>query len=855
MENGKWRMNRSATLSCIIFLAFLPFIFFWRETLGWLTLGDQDADFWFFPAFTFIAEQLKSGNLPLWSIYQYSGAPVFGQWHTGVLDPINWIYLIEASSRTLTMSLEIGFALSLLATFVYTRSLGFNRRACVISAVIYALSGFAVARTLYPSFLHIVALAPLVLCFVDRLYQRGKWRDVAAGALIIAWQIFAAHAQPLVYSSLLASAYALFRLRIADLRWRDGSMRGQGDGETKREEASLQEFSHSVSLSPCPLIDPSPRPPVPPSPYLFLLQFTLMFIAGAALAAVQLIPAWETAGQSVRREWPYDLFTMNSLHPVSLLTTLFPFFHGSGKTIYQLPYWGNYWHHNEAQIYLGLPAISLAMAGAVFAWRSRNRIAIFWSLVAVVGIILSLGKYSGPIARLLYHIPLISHFRSPNRHWIEVSLAVAVLAGYAIDRLLQERSRELAILVKRAAVILLLMCGAVAGFLLWQRQLAESIIRGLPDLNRVPEGFLRTAGAEFYLPVIFAVCGTLALILFVRAQRRAYWYWPLLVLLLIDFNHYATFAPINNPAKLETLIGQAMPASLAARQSKQDPIRYHVMLNPAAGEFSPLLFYGHEMATGYDPIINDRYKTFSGIDEAGRSFHLDMLQARDRTLDLLNVHYVLVSPPIFETAASGALSDRTRWREVDERSPFESYRNYRIFENLNALPRAWLVDQVKVAYEGDQHKLIRGEVTTTGERDFDPRTTALVDHETAGKLDERLLKSAGRDAVLQTSPPRIIERNETRMVIQADAAKPSVLVLSEIAYPGWEAEVDGKATELMRVNYDLRGVALGAGNHRIELIYRPRSVIIGAAVSLITAVCLLSGIWLKRRGSYLTQSR
>jgi hypothetical protein len=171
------------------------------------------------------------------------------------------------------------------------------------------------------------------------------------------------------------------------------------------------------------------------------------------------------------------------------------------------------------------------------------------------------------------------------------------------------------------------------------------------------------------------------------------------------------------------------------------------------------------------------------------------------------------------------------------------------------LPRAWLVDQVKVAYEGDQHKLIRGEVATTGERDFDPRTTALVDHETAGKLDEELLKSAGGNAVLQISPPRIVDRNATRMVIEANAAKPSVLVLSEIAYPGWEAEIDGKATELMRVNYDLRGVALGAGNHRIELIYRPRSVIIGAVVSLITAVCLLSGIWLKRRGGYLTPSR
>jgi Bacterial membrane protein YfhO len=813
---------RSATLVCVVFLALLPFFFFGRETLGWLTLGDQDAIFFFFPAFQFIAEQFKSGNLPLWTNYQYSGSPLFAQWHTGILDPINWIYVLEASSRTLTMSIEIGFAVALLATFAYTRSLGFNRRACIISAVIYALSGFAVGRTLYPCFLHIVALVPLVLFFVERLYQRGKWLDVAAGALIIAWQIFAAHAQPLVYSSLLAGAYALFR-------WQTGkkeAMERRGVAPQNGGIASEKDFA---------------------SPF-FLLQFALMFIIGAALAAVQLFPAVETAGQSVRKEWPYELFTMNSLHPISLLTTLFPFLHGSGRTIYQLPYWGNYWHHNEGQFYLGLPAIALAIAGAIFAWRSRNRIAIFWSVVAAVGIILSLGKYSGPIARMVFQIPLISHFRSPNRHWMEVSLAVAVLAGYAIDRLLQERSRDLGILVKRAAVVLLLFSCAVAGFLFWQRHLAESLIRRLPDLDKLPEGFLHTAGAEFYLPVIFAACGALALILFVRAQRRSYGYWPLLVLLLIDFNHYAAFAPINSPARLETLLGQGMPASLAAKQAERDPIRYHVMLNPAAGEFDSLLFYGHEMATGYDPLINDRYKTFSGIDEAGRSFHLDMLQGRDRTLDLLNVHYVFVAPPIFETTASSALSDGTRWREVEDRSPAEPYRNYRIFENLNALPRAWLVDQIKVAYEGDQHKLIRGEAATTGERDFDPRTTALVDHETAGKLDVALLKFQGGDDDLQKLPPRIIERHETRMLLEADSAKPAVLVLSEIAYPGWEVEVDGKAAELMRVNYDLRGVALTPGKHRIELIYRPLSLKIGAAVSVITAIFLLLSVRFARRG-------
>jgi hypothetical protein len=66
--------------------------------------------------------------------------------------------------------------------------------------------------------LHIVALAPLVLCFTERLSQRGRWREVVFGTLIIVWQIFAAHPQPIIYSSLLACAYAIFKFQISDLK-------------------------------------------------------------------------------------------------------------------------------------------------------------------------------------------------------------------------------------------------------------------------------------------------------------------------------------------------------------------------------------------------------------------------------------------------------------------------------------------------------------------------------------------------------------------------------------------------------------------------------------------------------------
>lgn len=787
-----------------LFLLLLPPVFFWRETLGWLTLGDQDAVFWFFPAYQFAAEQIRAGSFPLWNPNQYGGIPFFAEWQSGVLDPLNWIHWIGATSRTLTLSLELSFAVALLAMFSYARSLKFTRRASIFAAVIFGLSGFLVGRTLYPGFVRIVALMPLVLCFTERLSQRGRWRDVVFGSLIITWQIFAAHPQPLIYSSLLACAYALIKFQISD-------------------------FKKSLR---------------------FLLKFSVMFIAAIGLAAIQLAPAFEFGTKSVRQEWPFELFTLHSLHPVSLLVTLFPFLHGSGKTIYSLPYWGTYWHHNEAQIYLGALALSLAVAGTIAAWKFRFSVGKFWSAVAVIGTILAMGKYSGFVARLLFHVPLLSHFRSPNRHWMEVTMAAAVLAGYAVDRLIRAEKESGLIgrsLQISSATIALLVC-TIGGFAVWRKDSTESILRSLPNLSHLPTGFLQTAKWEFLLPMIVAVVSCFALVIFCRIstanKERASSSAPrslplavltLLLVLLIDFNLYATFAPINNPAKLETLIGRAMPSELAAKQTPLQPIRYQMMLNASTGEFSPFWFYGHEMMAGYDPVLSERQKIFSGLDEAGRSFNLTMLEPQDRTLDIFNVRYVFV-PPSF---LSEALNDHTRWREVViQRDPAKPYADYRIFENLRALPRVWLVEKTKVAWEGDQLKLIRGQIIDPS---FDPRTTALVDPETATKLTLA-------PEVATTSNTAIIRRSPTELAVETNSDKTSLLVMSEMFYPGWKAKIDGAESELLRVDYNLRGVQVAAGNHIVELRYWPESITKGAIISLMTALGLLVILaWEKRQ--------
>ena len=195
---------------------------------------------------------------------------------------------------------------------------------------------------------------------------------------------------------------------------------------------------------------------------------------------------------------------------------------------------------------------------------------------------------------------------------------------------------------------------------------------------------------------------------------------------------------------------------------------------------------------------------------------------------------------------NGSLSDASRWREVAERGEVNPYGEFRIFENLRSMPRAWLVDRARVEYEGDQLKLIRGELAG---QSFDPRQVALVDHATAASLNPALVASTEESGETEPEVVKagILERKPTRMVIEAEAQKPSILVLGEIDYPGWKATVDGVEARLLRVNYNLRAVELPAGRRRIELIYRPASLALGAVVSITTALCLLLIWWWERQ--------
>src|SRR5262249_5056879 len=87
---------------------------------------------------------------------------------------------------------------------------------------------------------------------------------------------------------------------------------------------------------------------------------------------------------------------------------------------------------------------------------------------------------------------------------------------------------------------------------------------------------------------------------------------------------------------------------------------------------------------------------------------------------------------------------------------------------------------------------------------------------------------------------RMSEDRAEKVVAEVSSSTPGILVLTDLWYPGWNAQVDGKTAELRRADGYFRGVPLPPGNHQIVFRYKPLSILVGACVS---GAAILTFLW------------
>ena len=406
-------------------------------------------------------------NLPLfllrptlWTSMLFGGYPLFADPQNLFYYPLRWLFSPLGAWNAFVLS---AYVLAALTMYGYVLRVTASRLAGLTAGLVYSMSGFFVAQLGHINMLHTVAWLPLVVWSIDELRRGSGPGWIAVGSLSIACAALAGHPQMLLYTLGLSGAFAAAHVVAAGgRRWR------------------------------------------------LLRDLGAMFGAGLAMAAVQLLPTYLLAGETVRSEISYEQFVEFSFPPSELLRLLFPYAYGSYsvESSFRVPYFGA-WSLAETTGFVGSLGLLLALVAA--ASRQRRRLVLFWGAILAAALLLAFGGGT-PLARVMYHVPVYRGFRCPARHVLEMTFAVALLAGLGVAFLERGTGEARRVAGKAVAwVMALYVAGAGALALLGPKLAERALAIGLEGYSVLP-----WRNPAVGMPLALAVASAVCVLLLVR---------------------------------------------------------------------------------------------------------------------------------------------------------------------------------------------------------------------------------------------------------------------------------------------------------------------------------------------------
>jgi len=412
----------------------------------------------------------------------------------------------------------------------------------------------------------------------------------------------------------------------------------------------------------------------------------------------------------------------------------------------------------------------------------RSREKVFWILLALGALIVSFGFYVFGYALFYLFVPGFALFRGQERLAFIISFSLAMLAGYGLRDLMQASFDG-----KRARRALrawaLLPAGIVVSLLMLFTMYIASRAYQTGRL------FFLTDRAGL-MTLLFVLASVVALILIQR--RQGAWGFALAFIVFDLFS-------INNAAYNADPTPR-FPATPIIETIQADAGIFRVVdESKLPGHFG--IAYALEEIGGISPLRIAHYAAL-----------LDNVPP-ENLWRMLNVRYVITQRPGFANADIVTQDGETRLLRLQ-----------------NEMPRAWFVALAR------DH--IDDETALAALRDpaFDPQQIAYV----ADALPFMPVPNGlARVEVVAHTP----ERMTLALVTPTD----QLLMLSEnYYYPGWRAFVDGIETKILRANVALSAVPVRANAKHVELIFDPSSVKVGIAMSAITLLAIVVGMFLDR---------
>ncbi len=724
-------------------------------------------------------------HIPTWDPYMLGGRPYVADPQSQVFSPFSLPSYLLPFWMSLAVAAALKVFVASFGAYLLGRQLGMRIAGALLCGLAFGFSPWVVSWVSW-TLGSVWVFAPWVWLTAERCLRAPAASTVAALAAVVGLQFLGGHPSSSFQVLVVLLAFVLVRT-LARGELRPGAIRRLG-------------------------------------------ALALGLLGGAALAALMLIPFLELLSHSSdlqSRQSVIDLFHQD---PRYLLGTFLRDYWGHGQTS---QVFGSV--QAEHAYYVG--ALTLMLGAAALILRPRlERLAV--ALLAVLALLAATGLT--PLYSLLVKLP---GFDAANNGRLAVIaiLCVAVLAGWGLDELTaQRRAGRAPVLVAGASALLLLLPVAIAARHLDASALGPALRTAFtfatPDRALAgavgPAAVLRLASILEWLLAAGLALGLILL----RSRGRlggAAFATAAVVLLALDLFRAGVgnnpSIPVANAKQPETPALRYLQTHTPARMvglSSTAPNAFALPLTPNTAMPNGILD-----GRGYVQPAEERHSTLwrQAIADDPRCYYFFCLvqaHATPRALRGLGAMGV------------GELLQRPVDRPLRGLRVLYSGPDARIYANPDALPRASLVDRQAVVPSG------AAALAAVTAPDFARRDVAVTEHRLPGL----------RDASATSSPPRpgtaTLERYAPeRVEVRTAARAPALLVLTDAAYPGWKATVDGRTATIHRVDYLNRGILVPAGTHSVRFRYEPLSWRVGWIVSLLTLVALLTAALLGRRRS------
>ncbi len=729
---------------------------------GHLLIGDDFVTFYLGMKRFLYDEVRLHHEIPYWNPYIFGGMPFWAHFESTIFYPLGFLFYLVSPEKAYGFTMALHFFLAGVFMYLLARSMGISETGGFVASAVFVCNGFLMAILFlgHMSPVESYLWLPLVIYFVNRAVRADVvwWNAIVAGMF---WgiQILAGAPQDAFYTFLASTLFLLCSFK--------------GGSALKASLTRLPAVAVTV------------------------------FLVGASLSSIQILPALELITESVRASLDsYEWSTLASYPVQGIITILMPRFFGNyadgsvwvGNTPWSIP---------QQNLYTGI--LTLVLLGFVsLHGKVEKRVKVFGALLAMVSLILAFG-HNTPVYKLVYLLPGFDRFRAPSKIMVLWVFSMALLAGIGMDGLFSYLRKGsfrrlypllLSVLFLAVLVVVFHFAPSVVLKVFSPFVLADAIAAKMPEaVSMIIAETQRLTLTAFVILLLF---------LLMRKSRVSQSFGALLLcaLLLADLGYVHRKAVRHDDSiyqRIAKLQGD-LDASLA-----NDKSVYRVGAFEHSLGANLEMVLGYQSVNGFTALFPSRYYDYmtryseNHLPEGWVSLFYGVTK-HHMFMDLLNVKYEI----LYGDKAIG-------FRET-------------------YLPRAFLVPDYRVAPPQEVLDILTSP-------DFDPRRTVILENE-----DEARRPGTGFQNSFLSEKVEVTTCRPDTLVLDSSSQAAGYLFLSEIHYPGWKATIDDRPAKILRGNYLFRVIPVPEGRHRIRMQFDPWTIKLGSVLSAVTLLVILASL-------------